>query len=111
MAKQRPDIGALVAAYLTGELRLQVGQAHVITPAAGVDQSQIEPARAFLREPQGQPELREDVPGEVAASPRTDSSDDLWRVHGKVKAVSIADIVAAAQAILPLPAEARHALD
>src|SRR5688572_28985549 len=32
-------------------------------------------------------------PGEVAASPHTDSSDDLWRVHGKVKAVSIADIV------------------
>jgi hypothetical protein len=33
------------------------------------------------------------TPGEVAASPHTDSSDDLWRVHGKVKAVSIADIV------------------
>lgn len=30
---------------------------------------------------------------EAAASPRTDSSDDLWRVHGKVKAVTVADIV------------------
>src|SRR5688572_20729169 len=33
------------------------------------------------------------LPGDVAASPRTDSSDDLWRVHGKVKAVGLADIV------------------
>lgn len=33
------------------------------------------------------------VADEVAASPRTDSSDDLWRVHGKVKAVTVADIV------------------
>jgi hypothetical protein len=33
------------------------------------------------------------IPGEVAASPRTDSSDDLWRVQGKVRAVSLTDIV------------------
>jgi hypothetical protein len=33
------------------------------------------------------------VPGDVAASPRTDSSDDLWRVQGKVRAVTIADII------------------
>jgi hypothetical protein len=33
------------------------------------------------------------IPGDVAASPRTDSSDDLWRVQGKVRAVTIADIV------------------
>ena len=31
--------------------------------------------------------------GNVAASPRTDSGDDLWRVQGKVRAVTIADIV------------------
>jgi hypothetical protein len=33
------------------------------------------------------------IPGDVAASPRTDSSDDLWRVQGKVRAVTIADII------------------
>ncbi len=33
------------------------------------------------------------IPGDVAASPRTDSSDDLWRVAGKVRAVTIADII------------------
>jgi hypothetical protein len=33
------------------------------------------------------------IRGEVAASPRTDSSDDLWRVQGKVRAVTIADII------------------
>jgi len=32
-------------------------------------------------------------PADVAASPRTDSSDDLWRVQGKVRAVTIADII------------------
>ena len=32
-------------------------------------------------------------PGDVAASPRTESSDDLWRVQGKVRAVTIADII------------------
>ena len=32
-------------------------------------------------------------PADVAASPRTDSVDDLWRVQGKVKTVSAADIV------------------
>jgi hypothetical protein len=33
------------------------------------------------------------IPGEVAASPRTEVSDDLWRVQGKVQAVSLSDIV------------------
>jgi hypothetical protein len=33
------------------------------------------------------------VPGDVAASPRTDSSDDLWRVAGKVRAVTVSDII------------------
>ena len=33
------------------------------------------------------------VPGDVAASPRTDSSDDLWRVHGKVRGVTVSDII------------------
>jgi hypothetical protein len=33
------------------------------------------------------------VPGDVAASPRTDSIDDLWRVAGKVRAVTISDII------------------
>jgi hypothetical protein len=33
------------------------------------------------------------IPGDVAASPRTESSDDLWRVQGKVRAVTIADII------------------
>jgi hypothetical protein len=33
------------------------------------------------------------VPGDVAASPRTDSSDDLWRVQGKVRAVTVSDII------------------
>ena len=33
------------------------------------------------------------IPGEVSASPRTDSSDDLWKVQGKVRAVTVADIV------------------
>ena len=32
-------------------------------------------------------------PIDVAASPYTESVDDLWRVQGKVKAVSVADIV------------------
>ena len=33
------------------------------------------------------------APGDVAASPTTDSSDDLWRVSGKVRAVTISDII------------------
>ena len=33
------------------------------------------------------------VPGEIAASPRTDSTDDLWRVQGKVRAVTVSDII------------------
>ena len=33
------------------------------------------------------------IPGEVAASPRTDSTDDLWRVQGKVRAVTVSDII------------------
>jgi hypothetical protein len=33
------------------------------------------------------------APGDAAASPTTDSSDDLWRVAGKVRAVTISDIV------------------
>jgi hypothetical protein len=33
------------------------------------------------------------VPGELSASPRTESSDDLWKVHGKVQALSVSDIV------------------
>jgi hypothetical protein len=33
------------------------------------------------------------TPGDVAASPTTDSSDDLWRVAGKVRAVTISDII------------------
>jgi len=33
------------------------------------------------------------IPGEVSASPRTEVSDDLWRVQGKVQAVSLSDIV------------------
>ena len=33
------------------------------------------------------------VRGDVAASPTTDSSDDLWRVAGKVRAVTISDII------------------
>jgi hypothetical protein len=33
------------------------------------------------------------IPGEVAASPRTDSIDDLWKVQGKVRGVTVADIV------------------
>jgi len=33
------------------------------------------------------------IPGDAAASPRTDSSDDLWRVQGRVRAVTIADII------------------
>ena len=33
------------------------------------------------------------IPGEVSASPRADSSDDLWKVQGKVRAVTVADIV------------------
>jgi hypothetical protein len=32
-------------------------------------------------------------PGDVAASPTTDTSDDLWRVAGKVRAVTISDII------------------
>ena len=32
-------------------------------------------------------------PADVAASPRTDAVDDLWRVQGKVKAVNVADII------------------
>jgi hypothetical protein len=31
--------------------------------------------------------------GDVAASPTTDTSDDLWRVAGKVRAVTISDII------------------
>jgi hypothetical protein len=33
------------------------------------------------------------APADIAASPRTDSSDDLWRVQGKIRAVTIADII------------------
>jgi hypothetical protein len=33
------------------------------------------------------------VRGDIAASPRTDSSDDLWRVQGKVRAVTVSDII------------------
>jgi hypothetical protein len=33
------------------------------------------------------------APGDVAASPTTDSSDDLWRVTGRVRAVTISDII------------------
>ena len=33
------------------------------------------------------------IPGEISASPRTDAVDDLWRVQGKVRAVTVADIV------------------
>jgi hypothetical protein len=33
------------------------------------------------------------IPGEVSASPRTESSDDLWKVQGKVRAVTLSDIV------------------
>lgn len=33
------------------------------------------------------------VPGEASASPRTEMSDDLWKVQGKVQAVSLNDIV------------------
>ena len=33
------------------------------------------------------------APGDIAASPRTDSSDDLGRVQGKVRGVTIADII------------------
>lgn len=33
------------------------------------------------------------APGDIAASPKTDSSDDLWRVHGRVRGVTIADII------------------
>jgi hypothetical protein len=33
------------------------------------------------------------IPGEVSASPRAELSDDLWRVQGKVQAVSLSDIV------------------
>lgn len=33
------------------------------------------------------------VPADAAASIRTDSNDDLWRVAGKVRAVTIADII------------------
>ena len=33
------------------------------------------------------------VPGAVPASPGTESSDDLWKVQGKVRAVSVSDIV------------------
>lgn len=32
-------------------------------------------------------------PGEVSASPRTESVDDMWKVQGKVRAVSLGDIV------------------
>ena len=38
--------------------------------------------------------LRAPAPqGEVAASPRTESSDDLWKVQGKVRAIAVADII------------------
>jgi len=33
------------------------------------------------------------VPGNAAASPTTDSGDDLWRVAGTVRAVTISDII------------------
>jgi hypothetical protein len=35
--KQRPDIGAAVAASLTGKSRLKLGQPHVIAPLRRVD--------------------------------------------------------------------------
>jgi hypothetical protein len=39
--KYRPDSGAAVAADLTSKPRLQVGQANVIAPAAGVDNDRM----------------------------------------------------------------------
>jgi hypothetical protein len=39
----------------------------------------------------GSPRLSPQI--EVAASPRTDSVDDLWRIQGKVRAVSAGDII------------------
>ena len=43
--KQRPDIGATVAASLTGELRFEIGQPDMIGPAIGVDHDRM---RAFV---------------------------------------------------------------
>ena len=37
------------------------------------------------------------IPGEVSASPRMDSIDDLWKVQGKVRAISVSDIVVEAR--------------
>jgi hypothetical protein len=44
-------------------------------------------ALAPVQPPQGS------TPADVAASPRTETVDDLWRVQGKVRAVSVTDIV------------------
>jgi hypothetical protein len=46
-----------------------------------------ESALAALGSPRLSPQI------EVAASPRTDSVDDLWRVQGRVRAVSTGDII------------------
>jgi hypothetical protein len=43
--KQRPDIGATVAASLTGELRFEIGQPDMVWPAIGVDHDRM---RAFV---------------------------------------------------------------
>jgi hypothetical protein len=41
--KHRPDIGAAVAASLTGELRFEIGQPDMIGPAIGVDHDRMPP--------------------------------------------------------------------
>jgi hypothetical protein len=41
MLEQRPDICAPMAANLTGKSRLQIGQAHVIAPAADLDHDRV----------------------------------------------------------------------
>jgi hypothetical protein len=56
--EERPDIGAPMAANLTGEFRPQVGQAHIIAPAIGIYDDRVsasivaaidqQPARAGL---------------------------------------------------------------
>ena len=43
--KHRPDIGATVAASLTGELRFEIGQADMVGPTIGVDRKRM---RAFV---------------------------------------------------------------
>jgi hypothetical protein len=44
-AQRAADVGAPMAASLTGKPRLQVGEANVIAPAAGVDHDGV---RAFV---------------------------------------------------------------